>query len=87
VLRWRWIAWLHVPAVIWGVMIEFGGWVCPLTPLENYLREAGGLVGYEGDFIAHYILPILYPAALTRSWQIFLGACALVINLLIYGRA
>ena len=87
VLRWRWIAWLHVPAVLWGVAIEFGGWVCPLTPLENYLRQTGGAVGYEGDFIAHYVLPILYPAALTRSWQIFLGACALAINLLIYGRA
>jgi len=87
VLRWRWIVWLHVPAVLWGVAIEFGGCICPLTPLENYLRQAGGAVGYEGDFIAHYVLPILYPAALTRSWQIFLGTCALVINFLIYRRA
>src|SRR5437764_12343559 len=73
VLRWRWIAWLHVPAVLWGVAIEFGGWVCPLTPLEVYLRRAGGGVGYEGDLIAHYVLPSLYPAALTRSWPVLLG--------------
>ena len=86
VRRRRWVAWLHLPAVLWGVAIELGGWMCPLTPLENYLRERGGAAAYEGDFIAHYLLPILYPAALTRNWQMFLGACALAINLLIYGR-
>ena len=85
VRRWRWMAWLHVPAVLWGVAIEFGGWVCPLTPLENYLRARGGAAGYEGDFIAHYVLPILYPAALTRHWQWLLGAFAIGINLLVYG--
>jgi hypothetical protein len=48
VLRWRWVRWVHVPAAIWGVLIEFGGWVCPLTPLETYLRERGGAQGYQG---------------------------------------
>ena len=84
-LRWRWIAWLHVPAVLWGVAIEFGGRICPLTPLENYLRRVSGAAAYEGDFIAHYVLPVLYPAGLTRQWQFTLGALALGINLCVYG--
>lgn len=83
-LWWPRIIWLHVPAVIWGVLIEFCGWICPLTPLENRLRRAHGEAGYEGDFIAHYILPLLYPAGLTRGRQLILGALALSINLAVY---
>ena len=60
-LRWPRIVWLHVPAVIWGALVEFTGWICPLTPLENRLRRASGEASYQGDFIAHYILPALYP--------------------------
>ena len=84
-LRWRWIAWVHVPAVAWGVAIEAGGWICPLTPLENHLRQASGAAGYQGDFVAHYVLPVLYPAGLTRAWQLILGAMVLSINLSVYG--
>jgi hypothetical protein len=84
VLRWRWIAWLHVPAVLWGVAIEFGGWICPLTPLENSLRQRSGAAGYEGDFVAHYVVPVLYPAGLTHQSQLILGAFAVGINLLLY---
>jgi Protein of Unknown function (DUF2784) len=84
-IRWRWIAWLHVPAVLWGVTIEFGGWICPLTPLENYLRQWSGAPGYEGDFVARYVIPVLYPAGLTHQSQLILGALALGINLLFYG--
>jgi len=83
-LRWPRIAWLHVPAVIWGVLIEFTGWICPLTPLENRLRRSGGDSTYQGDFIAHYILPALYPDGLTRRDQLVLGAAALAFNLAIY---
>jgi uncharacterized protein DUF2784 len=83
-LWWPRIIWLHVPAVIWGVLIEFFGWICPLTPLENRLRRAQGDAGYEGDFIAHYILPVLYPGGLTRGRQFMLGALALFINLAVY---
>ena len=83
-LRWPRVAWLHVPAVIWGAIIEFTGWICPLTPLENRLRRAGGEAGYERDFIAHYILPVLYPEGLTRMDQIVLGGVALGINATIY---
>lgn len=84
VLRWRRLAWLHVPAVVWGVTIEWAGWICPLTPLENSLRRRGGGIGYQGDFIEHYLLPLLYPAQLTREWQMILGGVALAINAIAY---
>jgi hypothetical protein len=86
-LRWRRLMWLHVPAAVWGISIEFAGWVCPLTPLENYLRERGGGATYRGDFIEHYIVPLLYPARLTREAQIVLGSLALAMNVFVYWRA
>lgn len=85
VLRWRWVALVHVPTAIWGVLIEYAGWICPLTPLENFLRQRGGQPGYSGSFIEHYILPVLYPSALTRTTQIVLGSLALLVNLIAYG--
>ncbi len=83
-LRWPRVVWLHVPAVIWGALVEFTGWICPLTPLENRLRRASGETGYQGDFIAHYILPALYPNGLTRTDQLVLGGMALALNVVIY---
>jgi hypothetical protein len=83
-LRWPRIIWLHVPAVIWGALVEFTGWICPLTPLENRLRRAAGDTSYQGDFIAHYILPALYPNGLTRRDQLMLGGIALALNFAIY---
>ncbi len=85
VLRWHRLVWVHIPAVIWGALIEFAGWVCPLTPLENRLRLLGGSAGYSGGFIEHYILPILYPRGLTRGVQVVLGVLVLLINVAIYG--
>ena len=85
VLKWRRLIWIHLPCVLWGSLNEFFGWVCPLTPLENWLREAGGRAGYRTSFIEHYILPILYPAALTREMQIILGLTVVVVNVAIYG--
>ena len=85
VLRWRWVAYLHVPAAIWGAWIEFAGWICPLTPLENSLRTAAGTAPYQGGFVEHYILPVLYPSALTRNLQLLLGGLVLALNLGIYG--
>jgi hypothetical protein len=87
VVRWRRLAWVHVPAASWGVFIEFAGWVCPLTPLEHYLRQRSGSSAYQGEFIEHYVLPLLYPAHLTREGQIWLGTCALIINALVYWQA
>jgi Protein of Unknown function (DUF2784) len=85
VLRWPRLAFIHLPAAAWGVLIELTGWICPLTPLENTLRTAAGGVAYQGDFVAHYILPVLYPSALTRNIQLLLGCLVLGLNLGIYG--
>ena len=83
-LWWPRVIWVHIPAVIWGVAIEFGGWICPLTPLEQRLRQQQGESGYRGDFIAHYILPALYPEGLTRRDQLLLGGVALTFNIAVY---
>ncbi len=83
-LRWPRLAWIHLPAALWGSMIELGGWICPLTPLENLLRTRAGEAGYQGGFIEHYILPVLYPGNLTRGIQLVLGAAVIVINLSVY---
>ena len=84
------VAWLHLPAVAWGALIEFAGWICPLTPWEQALRLRAGEKGYTGGFVEHYLLPILYPEGLTRDIQIGLGLLVLLINgiayLLILGR-
>src|SRR5688572_15254516 len=84
VLRWPRVMWLHLPAVVWGMMIEFGGWLCPLTPLENSLRRLGGEAGYAGGFIEHYITAALYPEGLTRGLQIALGIAVALPNLVVY---
>lgn len=84
VLRWRFCVWIHIPAVFWAALIEFSGWICPLTPLENKLRLKGGSSGYSTGFVEHYIIPLLYPSQLTRKIQIFLGMLILVMNLMIY---
>jgi hypothetical protein len=84
VLRWRALMWLHVPVVLWGVAIELIGFVCPLTPLEVWLREQGGEAGYEGGFIAHYITALLYPDGLTRGLQVMFGVVAMLPNAAIY---
>ena len=83
-LRWRWVAVLHVPAAVWGALIEFQGWVCPLTPLEKSLRAAAGQAGYPGGFIEHYLLPVLYPAGLTRGVQLVFGTVVIVVNVAVY---
>jgi hypothetical protein len=84
VLRNRRWAYLHLPAVLWGAAVEFKGWVCPLTPLENRLLSAGGRAGYAGEFIEHYLLAVIYPPGLTPHLQTLLGSLAIGINLLIY---
>ncbi len=85
VLRWPRVAFLHIPAAVWGAWIEFTGGVCPLTPLEKSLRAGAGEAAYPGDFVGHYVLPILYPAGLTRTTQLVLGAMVVGVNLAIYG--
>ena len=84
VLRWPRLAWLHVPAALWGALIEFAGWICPLTPLENWLRRQGGQGVYSTSFVEQYLLPVLYPHSLTREMQWILGGFVLVINVTVY---
>ena len=85
VLRWPRLAWIHVPVALYGAAIEFMGFICPLTPLENSLRRLGGEAGYEGGFIEHYITAALYPTGLTRELQLALGVGVLAMNALVYG--
>lgn len=84
VLRWPKVAYVHLPAAVWGAAIEFAGWICPLTPLEKWLRRQAGSTGYSGGFVEHYILPVLYPSALTRDIQILLGLLVIAVNVTIY---
>jgi hypothetical protein len=84
VLRWRRLAWVHVPCALWGALIELAGWVCPLTPLELWLRARAGEAGYGGGFVEHYVLPVLYPGALTRNLQVALGIAVLAVNAVVY---
>jgi hypothetical protein len=83
-LRWRWMPWLHLPAVGWGVLVELFGLTCPLTPLENWLRRLAGMQGYSSGFVERYVLPVVYPAVLTRKSQVVLGALLCVVNATVY---
>jgi hypothetical protein len=87
-VRWRrWVAFLHLPCAVYGAAIELWGWICPLTPLENHLRRLGGERGYAGGFIEHYLIPIIYPGALTHRAQLILGVLVALLNVAIYAWA
>jgi hypothetical protein len=83
-LRWRWIPWVHLPAAIWGGFVELTGRICPLTPLENWLRQAAGASVYRSDFIEHYLVPVIYPSGLTRGHQAVLAVILISVNVAIY---
>lgn len=85
VFKWRAVMYLHLPAVLWGVLLELFGWLCPLTPWEKQLRLLAGEEGYNVSFVEHYLLPIVYPPELGRELQILLGLFVVVVNLVIYG--
>jgi len=85
VVRWRWLAWVHLPCAVWGSLVELLGWICPLTPLELHFRRLGGQAGYSGGFVEHYLLPILYPTHLTRDHQLILGVLVIALNVVLYG--
>ena len=86
-LRWPKVAWLQVPAAVWGAYIEFSSGICPLTPLENHLRALGGEAGYSVSFVERYLMPVLYPANLTVPIQIVLGGLVVAVNLAAYALA
>jgi hypothetical protein len=85
VFRWPRAAFIHLPVVLWGIAIEWGNWICPLTPLEQKLRLAANENGYSGGFIEHYLFALIYPDELTREIQLGLGLLVLLVNVLIYG--
>ena len=82
--RWRRLAWVHAPAAVWGALIEFAGWICPLTPWEVALRQRAGQAGYQSGFIEHYVMPIVYPPGLTPSVQVLLGGFVIAVNAVAY---
>lgn len=84
VCKWRWLVFLHLPAVVWGVLLELRGWICPLTPWEQQLRQAAGQSGYQDGFIEHYLLPVLYPAGLEGDTQMMLGGIVILVNVVVY---
>jgi hypothetical protein len=85
-LAWRWprIVWAHIPAVAYGALVEFVGFTCPLTLLENYLRRRSGEAGYRGGFIAHYLVKVIYPPGLTRGMQVGLGFVVVLVAVIGY---
>ena len=87
VLRWPKVAWVHLPAAVWGVLIELFHWWCPLTKWENHFLRLAGKAGYDGGFVAHYIMPIIYPPGLTRGIEIAIGIFVLIINVTLYMKA
>jgi hypothetical protein len=84
VIRWPRVAWAHLPAAAWAAWVEFAGWICPLTPMENWLRQQGGQAAYSASFVDEYLMPVLYPPALTRDVQWLLGGLVLAINATVY---
>ena len=85
-LKWPKVVWLHIPAAVWGVLIEFAGWYCPLTSMENAMLRRAGESGYSDGFVAHYIFRLIYPAGLTRGLEIAIGVFVLVVNVSVYVR-
>jgi len=84
VIRWPKTAFIHLPAAAWGAIVEFFGWICPLTPLENHFRNLAGYNQYSGDFILRYLIPVIYPENLTTTIQTFLGILVIIINVFVY---
>lgn len=83
-VRWRWIPWLQLPLASWGAILELRGWICPLTPLENWLRQNAGETGYSGGFVEHYVIPIVYPTWITPHTQVTLAVLVCLANALVY---
>jgi len=83
-IRWPRIVWIHLPAALWGVLVELNGWICPLTPLENRFRSLAGQEGYQGDFVSRYLLPVIYPENLDYGRQMVLAGIAVMINCVTY---
>ena len=75
---------LHLPALAWGIYIQFTNSICPLTYIENWLLIKGKASFYDGGFIENYIMRVVYPLGIDANIQITLGLILLIINLSIY---
>jgi hypothetical protein len=84
VMRYSWLAWVHIPAALWGAWIELANKVCPLTDVENSFRRQAGQSGYSESFVEHYLVPVIYPAGLTRTSQLWLAFAVIAINVALY---
>jgi hypothetical protein len=84
VIQWPKTAWVHLPAAIWGAMVEIFNWVCPLTYIENFFLIRSGKSTYEGDFIGQYLIPVIYPEGLTVEIQHVLGGVVILVNIIFY---
>ncbi|MDP9362138.1 MAG: DUF2784 domain-containing protein [Acidobacteriota bacterium] len=84
VLRWPLLKWVHLPAAIWGALIEIGGLACPLTRIENALLRRAGAAGYDGGFIAHHLFGVIYPRGLTRGMEFAIAVFVIAVNAAIY---
>jgi hypothetical protein len=83
--RYRWLMVPHLLAVAWGVYVEaMPGMLCPLTPLENHFARLAGGEGYEGGYIEHYLVPIIYPDGLTPAAQRGLAMALIAVNVIAY---
>jgi hypothetical protein len=84
-IRYRWLAIPQLLAAGWGVYVEaMPGMVCPLTPLENAFARRAGEAGYQGSFIEHYLIPVIYPEGLTPTVQCVLAGLVVVVNVAAY---
>jgi hypothetical protein len=83
--RWPWLIWVQLPAMVYGALVEFVGFACPLTALQNYLLRRGGQAPYRGGFISHYLIQVIYPPGLTRGIQLGLGLFVVLVAIVGYG--
>lgn len=84
VLRSRRLAWIHLSVVLWASVVNLAGWVCPLTPLENWFRSRAGESGYEGGFVQHHLERVIYPGGMPRKFELIAGVSVVVWNVLLY---
>jgi len=83
-IKWRKMIRIHLPFLIWGIFIELSGWICPLTPLEIWLRRQAEVDIYQGGFISYYLVPIIYPSGLTTNIQWLIAAGLIFLNVFVY---
>ncbi len=85
-LKWKRAMWLQIPAALWAAAVEYANLPCPITPLEKWLIRKEGLKAYQGSFVEHHMLSILYPGQFDNSTRIILGTAVLLLNVVIYGK-